>query len=110
MSKQPLPYRVVLMTAGSSEEATRLAGALVEERLVACVNIVGPIRSIYRWQGQVADEAEHLLVAKTRADLLPRLAERVRELHSYQVPEVLALPVSYGWPPYLEWVAAETSR
>jgi len=108
MSEQPLPYRLVLMTAGSPEEAERLARALVNERLAACVNIVAPIRSIYRWQGQVEDSAEQLLIAKTTADLVPRLAARVRALHSYQVPEVLAWPVSYGWPPYLEWISRET--
>ena len=110
MSEQPLPYRVVLMTAGSADEATRLAQALVGERLAACVNVVGPIRSIYRWQGKVEDSTEHLLIAKTRAELVERLAARVRELHSYQVPEVLALPVHYGWPPYLEWLAQESGK
>ena len=108
MDEQALPFRVVLMTAGSAEEAERLAQALVGERLAACVNIVGPIRSIYRWKGQVSDDAEHLLIAKTKAELLPRLAQRVRELHSYEVPEVLALPLVYGWPPYLAWLQGET--
>jgi periplasmic divalent cation tolerance protein len=103
-----LPYRVILMTAGSPEEAARLAQALVAERLAACVNIVGPIRSVYRWRGKVEDGAEHLLIAKTRSDLVPRLGERVKDLHSYEVPEVLALPILYGWPPYLDWLAAET--
>jgi len=96
------------MTTGSAEEAARLAQALVGERLAACVNIVGPIRSTYRWQGVVEDGTEHLLIAKTRAELVQRLADRVKALHSYQVPEVLALPVLYGWPPYLAWVQAET--
>ncbi len=108
MSEQATPYRIVLMTAGSPEEAARLAEALVAERLTACVNVVGPIRSIYRWQGQIQDGAEHLLIAKTREELVPRLAERVKALHSYQVPEVLSLPILYGWPPYLAWLAAET--
>ena len=102
------PHRVVLMTAGSPEEAERLARALVGERLVACVNIVGPIRSIYHWQGKVEDSTEQLLIAKTLAGLVPRLAERVKVLHSYEVPEVLAIPVTYGWPPYLAWVESET--
>jgi periplasmic divalent cation tolerance protein len=107
MVEQGLPYRVILMTAGSHEEAERLARALVAERLAACVNVVGPIRSIYRWQGAVEESAEQLLIAKTRADLVAQLAERVRALHSYEVPEVLALPVLDGWPPYLAWVEAE---
>jgi periplasmic divalent cation tolerance protein len=108
MSQQTTPYRVVLMTTASDDEAARLAQALVSEGLAACVNIAGPVRSIYRWQGKVEDAAEHLLIAKTRDDLLPALAERVRALHSYEVPEVLALPVLYGWPPYLAWVGEET--
>ncbi|MGH7804266.1 MAG: divalent-cation tolerance protein CutA, partial [Candidatus Binatia bacterium] len=82
---------VVLMTAGSVEEAARIARALVEERLAACVNLVPGIRSIYRWQGAIADDAEVLLVAKTRRASLDALERRVRELHSYEVPEVLAL-------------------
>ncbi|MCL6432491.1 MAG: divalent-cation tolerance protein CutA [Anaerolineae bacterium] len=108
MAREPAKYRVVLVTVASAEEAGRLAQALVGERLAACVNIVGPIRSIYRWQGRVEDGTEHLLIAKTREDLVEALAGRVRELHSYEVPEVLSLPVAYGWPPYLAWVEAET--
>lgn len=108
MSEQTLPYRVVLMTASSAEEAERLARALVDERLAACVNILGPIRSIYRWQGKVEDSEEQLLMAKTAAGLVPSLAERVRALHSYEVPAVLAVPVLYGWPPYLAWIEDET--
>ncbi|MDI7275125.1 MAG: divalent-cation tolerance protein CutA [Anaerolineae bacterium] len=109
MAPETAGYRVLLVTAGSQEEALRLAQALVGERLAACVNIVGPIRSIYRWQGKIEDAAEHLLFAKTREDLVARLAERVKEIHSYQVPEVLSVPVEYGWPPYLAWVEAETA-
>lgn len=108
MKEEQPSYCIVLMTAGSAEEAERLARALVDERLAACVNIIGPIRSIYRWQGQVEDAPELLLIGKTRQDLVPALAERVRALHSYQVPEVLALPVIGGWPPYLRWLAGET--
>lgn len=110
MAREPSEYRVILMTVASAEEAGRLAQALVGERLAACVNIVGPIRSIYRWQDRVEDSSEHLLIAKTREDLVEALARRVRELHSYEVPEVLSLPVTYGWPPYLAWVEAETRR
>ncbi|MGQ9684081.1 MAG: divalent-cation tolerance protein CutA, partial [Anaerolineae bacterium] len=102
-------YRVVLMTAGTAEEAAALAQMLVEERLAACVSIVGPIRSIYRWQGRVENGAEHLLIAKTHQGLVERLAARVSELHSYQVPEILSLTIDYGWPPYLAWLSAETA-
>jgi periplasmic divalent cation tolerance protein len=96
---------VVLVTAGSSEEAECIARTLVEEGLVACVNLVPGIRSIYRWQGKVADDGEILLVAKTRRDSFAALERRVRELHSYYVPEVLALAVVDGSAGYLRWLA-----
>ena len=96
---------VVLVTAGSTEEAERIARALVEERLAACVNLVPGIRSIYRWKGKIADDGEILLVAKTRRDSFAALERRVRELHSYDVPEVLALAVTEGSTDYLRWLA-----
>ena len=83
----------------------RIGRALVEERLAACVNVVGPIRSIYRWQGAVEEADEHLLVVKARAADVPALEARVRALHSYDVPEVLALPVTAGSAAYLAWLA-----
>ena len=99
---------VVYITAPSREEARALARALVEERLAACVNQV-PIESVYRWQGQVEEAAEVLLVMKTRRATLDALAARVRALHSYSVPEIIALPLVAGSPPYLQWVAEETA-
>jgi periplasmic divalent cation tolerance protein len=96
---------VVLVTCGSAEEAGRIAKALVEERLAACVNISSPIRSVYRWQGRVNDEAEVLLVIKTARALFDRVRRAVERLHSYQVPEVLCLPVIDGAPNYLNWLA-----
>ena len=104
------PYVVVLVTAGSAEEAERLARTLVGERLVACANVVGPVRSIYRWQGSVEDAAEYLLVLKARAADVAALEARVRALHSYEVPEILALPVEAGSAPYLAWLADATDR
>ena len=101
---------VVLVTASSEEEAARIARALVDERLVACANLIGPIRSIYRWQGAVEDEREHLLVMKARADDVERIGERVRALHSYSLPEVLALPVRGGSAAYLAWLLESTAR
>ncbi len=98
---------VVLVTASSADEAARLARALVDERLAACVNIIPGLRSIYRWQGQVEDAAEVLLIIKTGHHLLAALTDRVRVLHSYTVPEVIALPISGGAAPYLEWLAGE---
>jgi periplasmic divalent cation tolerance protein len=99
---------VVLMTAGSRREAERIAAALVEERLAACVNVVAGVTSIYRWRGAVERGREVLLVAKTRRALIPRLTVRVQALHAYDVPEVIALPIVAGAEPYLEWVVAET--
>ena len=99
---------VVYVTAPSTEEARSLARALVDERLAACVNLL-PVQSIYRWQGQVEDAAETLLVIKTRQARLDALAARVRALHSYTVPEIIALPVVGGSPPDLQWIADETT-
>lgn len=98
---------VVYITAASPEEAATLARALVSERLAACVNRL-PVESIYRWQGAVEEAGEVLLIVKTRRAALDALAARVRALHSYTVPEIIALPVIAGWPPYLTWIADET--
>jgi periplasmic divalent cation tolerance protein len=101
---------VVLVTASGEEEARRIGRALVDERLAACVNVVGPIRSIFRWDGGVQEEAEHLLVVKARRADVERLGARVRALHSYEVPEVLALPVTGGSAAYLAWLDEATRR
>jgi periplasmic divalent cation tolerance protein len=103
-------FVVVLVTAAGEDEAARIGRALVEERLAACVNLVGPIRSIYRWEGAVEDAAEHLLVAKARRADVDALAARVRALHSYDVAEVLALPVAAGSAAYLAWLGESTRR
>ena len=100
---------VVLSTAGSQEEAERIATALVEERLAACVNLVAPITSIYRWQGAVERAAEVLLVIKTRRTSAARLIARLGELHSYEVPEAIVLPIAAGARPYLQWLLGETA-
>ena len=101
--------RVALVTAPDEATAARLARTLVEERLVACANIVPGIRSIYRWQGAVEDDQEVLLLLKTQAARCAALASRVRDLHPYSVPEVLVLPVVTGSNAYLDWVIAESS-
>ena len=103
-------FVVVLVTAGSSEEAARIGQTLVAEHLVACANIIGPIRSIYRWQGAIEDAAEHLLLLKARTGDVAALDERVHALHSYEVPEVLALPIRAGSAAYLAWLAEATAR
>ena len=99
---------MVLVALPTAERAAELARTLVTERLAACGNVVPGVRSIYRWEGVVADEPEVLLVLKTTRARLEALRERVLALHPYQVPEVLALPVEAGSAAYLAWVAAET--
>jgi periplasmic divalent cation tolerance protein len=95
---------VALSTVGTAEDAERLARALVEKRLAACVNIIPGLVSIYRWRGAVERAEERLLVIKTRADRLSALREALVSLHPYEVPELLTLPVEDGHPPYLSWL------
>lgn len=105
-----MSYRFVYMTAGSQEEARRIGRTLVEERLAACVNILAGMNSMYWWEGAVQDDEETVLIAKTRTELLERLTERVRSLHSYQCPCVVALPIEGGNPAYLQWLGEETQN
>jgi periplasmic divalent cation tolerance protein len=101
---------IVFVTAGSEEEAATIGHTLVEERLAACANIVPRIRSIYRWKGQIYDEQEFLIIIKTRTALFEPLQERVKKLHSYEVPEIISFPIERGLTEYLEWVSMETIR
>jgi len=98
---------VVMSTCGSPEEAQKLARALIEGRLAACVNIVANTRSVYRWRGAVEEADEQLLIIKTRRDLLPAVRAEIERLHSYEVPEILALSVVEGSAAYLEWLEQE---
>ncbi len=100
-------YIVVLVTVGSVGEADKLGCSLVEERLAACVNRVGPIQSVYRWQGRIEEEEEYLLIIKTREDLFARLKTRIVSLHSYSVPEIIALPIVEGNESYLQWLGEQ---
>lgn len=100
--------RVVYVTA-PREKALEIARALVERRLCACVNVIGDVRSVYRWEGEVKDDPEALLVLKTTAAAFGVLRDTVLELHPYDLPEVIALPVSEGHGPYLDWIAAEVA-
>lgn len=95
---------VVLSTCDSGAQAEELARSLVDQHLAACVNILPGVRSIYRWQGRMEDAAEWMLVIKSRRDLLPALREALAKVHSYEVPEVIALPVVDGSAAYLEWL------
>jgi periplasmic divalent cation tolerance protein len=101
---------VVYVTAPQEDEAAAIAKALVGEGLAACVNIVRGIRSLYRWQGKIEDDTEVLMIIKTQASLFERLSSRVRELHSYSVPEVIALPIVSGSDDYLAWVRDVTGQ
>jgi periplasmic divalent cation tolerance protein len=98
----------LLVTAPDEETGRRIARALVEERLAACVNVLPGVHSIYRWKGAVEEASEVMLVVKTRAERAGLLAARVRALHPYELPEVVALPVTDGSRAYLRWVIAES--
>ena len=100
---------IVMVTVGNGEEALSIARTLVEEKLVACVNMVPRIRSIYRWKGEICDEEELLLIMKTRSELYPALQNRIRQIHSYEVPEIITFPVTDGLSEYLNWVVDSTS-
>lgn len=100
--------RFLYVTAPNADEARKIGEALVQERLVACANVLGPISSIYWWQGQVQRDTEAVLIAKTRADLVERTVARVKALHSYTVPCVVSLPIEQGNPDFLRWIEAET--
>jgi len=99
---------VVLITAASQEEARRLADALLAARQAACVSVLPQVNSFFWWQDTRETAEENLLVVKTVSSLLPQLIETVKSMHSYEVPEVIALPVIGGNPDYLDWVARET--
>src|SRR5438445_647340 len=98
---------IVLSTCGSEEEAERIARHLVEARLAACVNVVPKVRSFYRWQGNIEDSSECLLVIKTSRESFERLRPALESAHSYELPEVLALPIFDGSPGYLDWLDRE---
>jgi periplasmic divalent cation tolerance protein len=99
---------LVLTTMPTSDAAAEIAKKLVGERLVACANILPALRSIYRWQAKVQDENEVLVLLKTRHQHFERLKARILELHPYDVPEVIAIPVEQGHQAYLDWIASET--
>jgi periplasmic divalent cation tolerance protein len=106
-AKQP-EFVWCYVTAKDARQADRLAAALVRERLAACANILGGIQSVYRWKGRVERGREVALILKTRRTLVPALTERIRKLHTYECPCVIALPVLGGNPDFLAWLAAET--
>jgi periplasmic divalent cation tolerance protein len=102
-------YLVAMTTVGDAEQAVALARALLDRRLVACVNVLPGVRSLYRWKGSFADEAEQVLLMKTRADRFEELSAAVAELHPYEVPELIAFAVEKGAPSYLRWIDSSLS-
>ena len=102
-------FVLIYMTAGTKAEAERIAAALIERRLAACVNILGEITSVYHWNGQVEQGGEVALTAKTRADLVDSVTACVTEVHSYDCPCVVAMPIEAGHGAFLDWIARETA-
>jgi periplasmic divalent cation tolerance protein len=106
MASQPM---IVFVTAPSRDVGRQIAAALVEQRLAACVNILGPMNSIYTWNEKICDEEEILLIVKTQSDLIEgQLIPAILAIHPYQVPEIIAFPIAIGLPGYLEWVMQAT--
>ena len=100
---------IVFITASKEDEAVAIAKALVEDRLAGCVNIIRNLRSIYRWQGNIEDDNEVLMIAKTKKNLFKALEKKVKELHSYSVPEIIAMPITEGSNDYLQWLNDATA-
>ena len=107
MNNDKFNYCVILVTSGSEAEATKLAQTLLTEKLAACVNVF-PIQSFYTWQGEMQQDQEWQLLVKTRLSLVDKLIERVQTLHSYDVPEVVAIPIIKGSLAYLDWISENT--
>ena len=102
------PMRLVLTTAGSSEEARKIAHALVERRLASCVNILPRMQSVFRWKDQVESAEEWLLLIKTRSSSFEHVRAAIEELHSYELPECIMLEIAEGYQTYLDWIAKNT--
>lgn len=102
--EEQLKYVVMLVTAASREEGLAIARRLVEEGLAACVNLLDGILSVFRWKGKVEESPECLLIIKTRTERINEVIQRVKAFHSYDVPEIIALPILVGNPPYLQWI------
>ena len=105
-----MPVLVVFSTFPNPDKAAEVARTLVSEGLAACANLVGPVRSIYRWKGEICDDTETLAVIKTTSERFDAMKDRLVALHPYEVAEVIALPVENGHAPYLDWVLSETAR
>ena len=102
-------FCVAFVTVGKRDEAEKIASILVEERLAACCNLLPAVRSIYRSKGEIHHDEETLMILKTRVSLFEKMRARVVQLHSYEVPEIIAVPIIAGHAPYLDWLRNETS-
>jgi periplasmic divalent cation tolerance protein len=100
---------IIFVTAGSEQEAASISRSLVEEGLIACANIIPQIRSLYRWEGKISDEKETMIIIKSREDLFERIRSRIKELHSYEVPEITAIKLDRGDLAYLQWIESVTT-
>jgi periplasmic divalent cation tolerance protein len=109
MSSSSTNYGIVLVTASSEAEANSIAEALVHSKLAACVSVM-PIRSLYTWKDKLYNEAEWQLVVKTDLNSFAQIEAKIRSMHSYEVPEIIALPIVQGSPPYLQWVTEQLQR
>ncbi len=109
MGAEPIHVVVVMVTTASQDEAVKIADQVVQSRLAACASTIPTVRSTYWWEGKMMNDQESLLLIKTTSDKFHSLEETIRKIHSYKVPEIIAIPVSQGFPPYLEWVCRETS-
>ncbi len=101
-------YIIIYITTSSINEAKKIGSALIEEKLAACSNIISPIRSIYRWEGKICDDEEAMIILKTKKELFNQIVKIVEKLHSYEVPEIIAIPIIKGAGKYLSWLDDET--
>jgi periplasmic divalent cation tolerance protein len=109
MGAEPIHVVIVMVTAASQDEAVKIADEVVGSRLAACASTIPTVRSTYWWEGKMMNDQESLLLIKTTSDKFSSLEETIRKIHSYKLPEIIAIPVSNGFPPYLEWIMLETS-
>lgn len=104
-----MKHALLYITAGSAQEAASIARELLDARLIACANIIDGAKSLYRWEGKIAEESEVVLIAKTRGDLVEKVIDRVRQLHSYDCPCIVAVEIVAGNPAFLDWIDGETA-
>lgn len=103
-------FLIIFVTAASEQEGAEIGRTLVGEGLAACANIIPQVRSVFRWKGEIWDEAETLIIIKSREELFERIRSRIRELHSYEVPEIIAIGLDKGDADYLKWIEEVTSQ